>query len=146
MTPASWCMVDTNVLVYSTVKDNPWHEEARNWLATLRNQGITLCATPQILREYIVVLTRGQIFERQFTVAEVLEAVDGIMSWLRILAETEKASNLLRSLVRRYQVRGKRVHDANVIAVMLTHGVTHLATYNRADFDNFQEIVLEPVL
>ena len=145
MTPAKQCMVDTNVLVYSTVKGNPWHEEARDWLMSLRKQGVTLLVTPQILREYMVVLTRGQIFERQFTVAEVLEAVDGLLPWLQVLDETEKTSGLLRELVRRYQVRGKRVHDANIVAVMIAHGVARLATYNRTDFDGFQEIVLEPL-
>ncbi len=145
MTPASWCMVDTNILVYSTVSGNPWHEESRNWLTALRNQGTTLCATPQILREYMVVLTRGLIFERQFTVEEVLEAVNGILPWLRLLDETAEAADVLRDLVRCYQVRGKHVHDASIVAVMLAHGMTRLATFNRADFDSFQEIALEPL-
>jgi predicted nucleic acid-binding protein len=145
MTPASLCMIDTNILVYSTVSGNPWHEESRNWLTTLRNQGIMLCATPQILREYMVVLTRGLIFERQFTVDEVLEAVNGILPWLRVLDETDKAAGSLRDLIRRYQIRGKHVHDANIVAVMLAHGVTRLATFNRVDFDGFREIVLEPL-
>lgn len=136
-------MVDTNVLIYSTVKGNPWHEESRAWLTALRNQGTSLCATPQILREYIVVLTRGEIFERQFSVTEVLEAINGLLPWLQILDETKKTSELLRELVQRYQIRGKRVHDANVVAAMLAHEVTHLATYNRTDFDHFQEIMLE---
>jgi predicted nucleic acid-binding protein len=138
-------MVDTNVLIYSTVKGNPWHEEARNWLIALRNQDVMLCATPQILREYIVVLTRGQVFERQFSVDEVLETVDGLLPWLRILDETDKTSGLLRELVRRYQVRGKKVHDANIVAVMVAHNITHLATYNRADFDGFHEVTFEPM-
>ena len=31
-------MIDTNVLIYSTVSGNPWHANARQWLAGL--QGI----------------------------------------------------------------------------------------------------------
>ena len=33
-TGANACVVDTNVLVYSTVSGNPWHKQAREWLAT----------------------------------------------------------------------------------------------------------------
>ena len=90
------CIVDTNVLVYSTVSGNPWHQQAREWLAALQSKGHRLCVTTQILREYLVVLTRG-----------------------------------------------KNIHDANIVAVMLTHGVRRLATYNQADFQRFDEIVLE---
>ena len=50
---------------------------------------------------------------------------------------------MLRDLVRRYQVRGKRIHDANIVATMMTHGVSRLATYNVKDFD-FREVILEP--
>lgn len=32
------CVVDTNALVYSTVSGNPWHQGARQWLATLQNK------------------------------------------------------------------------------------------------------------
>jgi predicted nucleic acid-binding protein len=46
-------------------------------------------------------------------------------------------------LVRQYQIRGKQIHDANIVAVMLTHGIHRLATYNQADFQRFGEIALE---
>ncbi len=39
----------------------------------------------------------------------------------------------------------KSIHDANIVAVMLTHGVRRLATYNQADFQRFDEITLEAV-
>jgi len=51
---------------------------------------------------------------------------------------------LLHNLVHRYQIRGKSVHDANVVAVMLAHGIHRLATYNSSDFQRFEEIALEP--
>jgi len=45
-------------------------------------------------------------------------------------------------LVQRYEVAGKRIHDANIVAVMATKEVSHLATYNREDFASFDEITL----
>ncbi len=145
MTLAERCLVDTNVLVYSTVADNPWHQEARDWLMHLHASGLVLCVTPQILREYMVVLTRGAVFEKQFSTAEVLTVVETLLQTLEVLDETTIVADTLHDLLRRYPLRGKRIHNANLVAVMLTYGISRLATYNRDDFAVFKEIVLEPL-
>ena len=44
-----------------------------------------------------------------------------------------------------YDVGGKQVHDARLVAVMLVHDVTHFLTLNSSDFRRFPEItVIEP--
>lgn len=70
------CMVGTNVLVYATIDEAPRCEEAREWMAHLQNEEVQLCTTPQIYREYLVVLTRGVVFERSFTAAEALKTLE----------------------------------------------------------------------
>jgi hypothetical protein len=47
-----------------------------------------------------------------------------------------------RQLVSAYRVIGRRVHDARLVAAMLTHGVTHLLTFNRDDFRQFAMITV----
>jgi predicted nucleic acid-binding protein len=131
--------------VYSTVSGTPWFDQTRQWLAALRTRGLHLCATTQILREYLVVLTRGSVFEKSFNVDQVLDQMEALLPSLTILDEPLEAADLLRVLVRRYQIQGKHVHDANVVAVMLTHGLHRLATYNPSDFQRFDEIILEPL-
>ncbi len=137
------CVVDTNVLVYCTVSGNPWHQQSRQWLAALQNEGLDLCVTTQVLREYLVVLTRGIVFEQSFSVDQVLAQIEALLSSLTVLDEPLAAADILRVLVRRHQIRGKHIHDANIVAVMLTHAVHRLATYNQRDFLQFDEIVLE---
>lgn len=144
-TGADRVMVDTNVLVHSTVDNSPHHQEARQWLAALHRQGVTLFITPQIAREYLAVLTRVDIFEQRFTPEEALNALQAMLPTLTWLEETEETVARLFALVRRYQVRGKQVHDANIVAVMLACGVTRLLTYNLDDFRRFEEIALEPL-
>jgi predicted nucleic acid-binding protein len=61
-----------------------------------------------------------------------------------LLDETEAAVNQLQYLVHQYKVRGKQIHDANIVAVMLTHGVHRIVTFNRGDFDRYAEIAVEP--
>lgn len=145
MTGADACVVDTNVLVYSTVSDNPWHQQARQWLSTMQSAGVCLCVTTQILREYLVILTRGAVFEISFGVDQVLAQLEAFLPSFAVLDEPAEAADLLRGPVRQHQIRGKRIHDANIVAVMLAHRVHRLATYNRADFHQFDEIALETI-
>ena len=138
---AERCMIDTNVLVYSTVAGNPWHKATREWLAERQKEGIALCISQQIVREYLVILTRGEVFAKFFTPQEALGAFAAVRPSLEILTETEAAFEKLLEVVERYSVQGKTVHDA--IATMLAHNVKRLATYNQSDFKRYDEITLE---
>lgn len=136
------CMVDTNVLVYATIDEAPKCEEARQWMTRLQKEVVQLCTTPQIYREYLVVLTRGSLFERTLTTEEALAALEALRPAFRELSPTSETFAELVSLIRRYEVRGKQVHDANIVAVMETYGIDALATYNRNDFQRFEGIRL----
>ncbi len=45
-------------------------------------------------------------------------------------------------LVETHDVKGKNVHDARLVAVMMVHGITHLLTFNTDDFRRFPNITL----
>ena len=36
---------------------------------------------------------------------------------------------------------GKQIHDANIVATMLAHGVKAILTHNRKDFIRFEEFI-----
>jgi toxin-antitoxin system PIN domain toxin len=137
-------LVDTNVLVYSTVKSCPKFQEARAWLDQMFKRGDSLVIIPQIIREYLVVLTRGKIFTETFTIDQALREIEAILKTVVVLDETVQVAEQLWALVRKHNVQGKSVHDANLVAGMLTYGVQRLATYNTADFKRFTEITMEP--
>lgn len=136
------CMIDTNVLVYATVDAAPLCDEARTWMASLQRQNVTLCVTPQVCKEYLVVLTGDPVFDRNFTSAEALDVLLTLRTSLNVLRPSPQILDVLFELVRRYDVAGKRIHDANIVAVMNTGEISHLATYNRQDFAQFDEITL----
>lgn len=138
------CVVDTNVLVYSTVSGNRWYEEARNWLAALHESGFDLCVTTQILREYLVILTRPTVFETSFTVDQAIKELEAILPSLTVFGESDRSAGQLRELTSQYEVRGKQIHDANIVAVMIGEGVDTLVTYNPGDFKRFSRIRLRP--
>lgn len=143
MMGGSRVLVDTNVLVYSTVKSCPKFREARAWLDQMLKRGDSLVLIPQIIREYLVVLTRGKVFTETFTIDQVLREIEAILKTVAVLDETVQVAEQLRALVRKHNVQGKSVHDANLVAAMLTYGVQRLATYN-AYFRRFTEIAVEP--
>lgn len=136
------CVVDTNVLVYATVDAAPLCDESRLWMAELQRQNVELCVTPQICREYLVVLTGDPVFDRDFTSAEALDVLAQLRKSLRLLFPSQEALDELFRLVRQYEVAGKRIHDANIVAVMGAKEISHLATYNRQDFAQFEEVTL----
>lgn len=51
-----------------------------------------------------------------------------------------------RHLVREYGVCGVQVHDARLVAAMKVHDLTHVLTFNTADFKRYEGItVVSPV-
>lgn len=56
-----------------------------------------------------------------------------------VLEETERVLMELLALVRERQVRGKQVHDANIVAAMRANGIARLATLNLDDFDRYED-------
>jgi predicted nucleic acid-binding protein len=49
-----------------------------------------------------------------------------------------------KELVARYDVKGKPAHDARLVAAMLRHGLSHLLTFNDADYKRFPAITVIP--
>jgi len=78
---------------------------------------------------------------RTFSVDEALEALGGWTASCDVLDDSSFVLPELLDLVRRFGVRGKQVHDANVVATMRAHGVTRLATFNWSDLRGFEELI-----
>jgi predicted nucleic acid-binding protein len=52
-----------------------------------------------------------------------------------------KVADRLQNLLADVECKGKQVHDANVVATMLVHGVGTVVTMNVADFARFERYV-----
>ena len=80
-------------------------------------------------------LTRAEANAKAFT----------IEAFFSLLPETADIYPHWRNLMNMYEVNGKVVHDARLVAVMLAHGITHILTANASHFRRFVEItVVEP--
>lgn len=138
---ADLVFIDTNVLVAGSVEGHPSHAVATAMLERLARDGATACISAQVCREFLAVLTRGPVEGRTFSVDEALEVLVRWTASCEVLDDSGAVLPELLELVRRFGVRGKQVHDANVVATMRTHGVTRLATLNWSDFRRFDQLI-----
>jgi predicted nucleic acid-binding protein len=137
----SRAFVDTNVLVYASRSTAHAYLQANTALAHLEGEGTELCVNRQVLREYLVTTTRPQADAASLALEVAVADVRRLIGIYTVLEDGPAVTKRLLELVARYPTRGKQVHDANLVATMLAHGVTRLLTFNAGDFRRFGALV-----
>jgi predicted nucleic acid-binding protein len=130
--------VDTNILVYATQATSPHRDAARDGLRRFSTSERRLCLSRQILREYLSVVTRPQLFLKPVPMAEALADVAGFSTDFELLEDGPEVGKRLVELCRLVPIAGRQVQDANIVATMLAHGENRLLTMNRSDFRRFE--------
>lgn len=135
---ADRAILDTNVLLAATDEAREDHEDAIAAINLWPASGVVLYTSGQILREYLAVATRpvdrnGLGMGQPDAVANVR----ALRTRLNLLAEDVKVSERLLELLETIECAGKQVHDANVVATMLVHGIDTVVTRNVDDFARF---------
>lgn len=144
MTDVEPCFVDTNVLLSATDRDRAAHREALEFLTGGLNGSERLYASGQVFREYLVVATRPR--DDNGLGQSPREASENLIEFrrcLHLLEETAAVAEHLQRLVAAQGLRGKRIHDANIVATMLTHGLRRVRTYNPKDFEEFRQVAVD---
>ncbi len=136
-------LIDTNVLLRWPRPSDPRCAVAQAAVKALEQRGCELYAAPQNFFEFRCVATRP-------------EAVNGLgMSSTEADAELARLERLFppvpedlavywewRRLLGEVAVSGVQVHDAHLVATMRVHGITHLLTFNAADFRRYPGITV----
>lgn len=134
-------LLDTNVLLAATDEGRAEHRAALMIVNEWAGE-VTLCTSGQILREYLAVATRP--VERNglgLKPADAASNVRAIRERTALLAEDARVADRLLMLLADVECGGKQVHDANVVATMLAHGVGTVVTMNVEDFVRFEPYV-----
>ena len=135
-------MLDTNVLLAATDESRSEHRAALTILNEWTTGDTTLCTSGQILREYLAVATRpAEQNGLGLEPADAVSNVRAIRERTMFLTEDAKVADRLQGLLTDVECGGKQVHDANVIATMLAHGVGTVVTMNVEDFTRFERYV-----
>jgi predicted nucleic acid-binding protein len=135
-------MLDTNVLLAATDEGRAEHRDALTILNEWTADGTTLCTSGQILREYLAVATRpAKQNGLGMKLADAVSNVRAFRERTAFLGEDARVADRLQGLLADVECGGKQVHDANVIATVLAHGVGTVITMNVADFARFERYV-----
>lgn len=129
--------VDTNILVYASLPSSPFHVRADQTLNTLAANGSEFWLSRQILREWLATMSRPGTATPPIPYAQLLADVNKLASRFWIAEDNSAVFAELLTILTTTPSQGKMIHDANIVATMLTHGVTHLLTHNTADFARF---------
>ncbi len=99
--------------------------------------GELLRISRQVVREYLATVTRPQRWSLPVRMNAALDHVGTLEERFEILEDGIEVADMLKRLCSEVSVAGKQVHDANIVATMLTHGEHRLLTFNGRDFRRY---------
>jgi predicted nucleic acid-binding protein len=136
-------LVDTGILLRVFDRFDLRQRTIVRALRKLRSDGHELVTTTQNVAEFWNVSTRPASARGGFglPVDIVDDRVKVIERLGAILTFSLQAYQEWRQIVVRHQVTGVSVHDARLVAVMISFGVTTIMTLNDGDFRRYPGIV-----
>jgi predicted nucleic acid-binding protein len=132
--------VDTNVWVNAAVPVAPDHGKAVVALGSIAAG--SLWTSRQVVREFLSVMSRPQtFFAGDAPMQDILDRARIIETRCRIAEDGPDVARQLFTVLSAGDTRGKQVHDANVVATMLVHGIRILLTANARDFARWAHLI-----
>ncbi len=141
-------LVDTNVLVRTVQRNHPLMRTARQALRVLVQNGEELCVTYRNIAEFWNVCTRpAEANGLGSPVSATDRLIARIEAFFTVLPDSPEAFRQWRRLIVAHEVKGAKVHDARLAAIMQANGVRDILTFNAADFRRYDNVdVLDPSL
>jgi uncharacterized protein len=138
--------VDTNILVYASRDDNPFHEKAHQRLRGLCEGGEPWVLSWHCAHEFLAIVTNPKIFRPPTPLDLALRQLELWMSSPSVIVAGELPDYLEQfgALCRAANIAGGQVYDARVAAVCMSHGAREMLTNDR-DFERFQGISVVPL-
>jgi predicted nucleic acid-binding protein len=138
-------LADTNVLLRFHEPAAAGYGMLRGVIGALIGRGELPCFVPQNAVEFWNVCTRP-VANNGFglTPAQTNSRLRSMERNFRFLPDNDRIHEIWKDLVVKHSVRGAQVHDARLVAAMLSHGVQRLLTFNGKDFRRYGIEVVEP--
>lgn len=139
--------IDTNILIYASLKESPFHQASKKCLGNLQKQEAVLVISRQVLREYLAAMTRPNTITMELQQEKIIQAIRAFEEDFVVLNEGAEVTKKLLELTEKVSVSGKQIHDANIAATMLVNGITELLTHNVGDFKRFTpDLIIIPLV
>lgn len=112
-------------------------------LDALLLRGDSVYIAPQNLIEFQSLATRPtDVNGLGYTPQQANNKARQIEAFFPLLPDIPEIYPHWRKLMEKYEISGRAVHDARLVAVMMAHNITHLVTMNAKHFQRFTEITL----
>jgi predicted nucleic acid-binding protein len=132
--------VDTDVLVSWTMAGSPRHAAVRQFVEReVKEEGGLLGVTPQVLHEFLHVVTDPRRFENPLLMPLALRVARSLWNseeTVQILPTAEVVPRTLE-LMHHLRLGRKRILDTALAATLESAKVRRLTTLNRGDFEIF---------
>lgn len=131
--------VDSGILLRALHRADPFYADVRASIRVLLIEKTAIFTGLQQFAEFWHVSTRppGERGGFDLPLDEAAKRLRRIERGIRVLTETPLTPEIWKTLVQKHGVRGVQVHDARVVALMLTHSLTSLLTLNAGDFARY---------
>jgi predicted nucleic acid-binding protein len=140
--------LDTTFLIQHDTHGAPFHDWARSYLRTrVFEKGHALGLCPQVLAEYIHVITDANRFEQPLSVAEALARAETwwTLEGIRRVLPVESSVMLFLEWMKRHRLGRKRVLDTLLASTYASNGFHCILTTDETGFGVFPDItVLKP--
>lgn len=136
-------LADTNVAARWGLPNDPLYSTIRQAILILQAQREIVYITAQVLVEFHALATRPvESNGLGWTAAAARSEARNIEAVFPLLPEVDTIYPLWGALVDAYGIIGRQVYDARLVAVMQTHGISHILTMNGNHFRRFSGIVV----
>ncbi|HRK23034.1 MAG TPA: PIN domain-containing protein [Fimbriimonadaceae bacterium] len=133
-------LLDTNLLVYASIRQLPHHAAAHDWLGRVLEGPAAVGMPWPTLLSFIRLTTEGRIFSPPVPLKDAWNQVE---AWLEsdlvwCPAPTDRHASILSALLAGPDITGRMVHDAHLAALAIEHGLTVCSA--DTDFARFPEV------
>ena len=139
-------LVDTNILLRSAQPNHPLCPQATRAVSKLLRRNAAVFFSSQNIAEFWNIASRSAAMNGLgLSLSEVQQEIGGIENLLTLLPDIPAIYPVWKQLVRGHSVRGVKVYDARLVAIMNVYAVDSILTFNAVDFQRYGNInVLQP--
>ena len=125
-------IVDTNILIYAYDANSLFHQKA---VAFLSDSSWDFYVATKNITEFFAVLSKqGEPFPKVF------EFYQSISQNAVLLFPDQNSLTVFENLLQKYQPKGNRIFDLEIVSVAMANSVAEIVTVNIKDFTGMSEI------
>lgn len=132
--------IDTDFLVCLSIKEHPRHSKALELWEELGEKKAHWVLLPQVITEFLHVITDARRFERPPTMPAALSIVEQWLSWVDFCPSSFSTPAYFIKEMRTHNLGRKRVLDTSFACSLLDMGISQIATGNGKDYRCFKAL------